>query len=335
MVLIGFNYKPYFFCNLNHNNYGDFMIIRLGYVALSKTMDITTSKTITYTDFIKNNDYLKIDKIIKENLENLEKIIDYNIKNNIHFYRLSSKLIPLATKDDVEFEYINKYKSYYDKIAKKIKKNNLRVDFHPDQFCVLNSTKKEIVENSINILEYQYKILDALKVKDKIIILHVGSSVLGKENSIKRFINNFNKIPNYLQKCIAIENDDKVYNIEDCLKISKILNIPVVLDYHHHICNNCGNIENYIEEIFKSWKTIPKIHFSSPKNKTKKEFRSHHDYINIDDFINFLNIIKSNNFDFDIMIEAKAKDEALFRLTRQLKYYDYKFIDETTFINKR
>ena len=30
------------------------------------------------------------------------------------------------------------------------------------------------------------------------------------------------------------------------------------------------------------------------------------------------------------MLECKAKDEALFKLVRQLKYYDYHFIDETT-----
>ena len=33
------------------------------------------------------------------------------------------------------------------------------------------------------------------------------------------------------------------------------------------------------------------------------------------------------------MLEAKEKDEALFRLTRQLKYLtNYNFIDESTFI---
>jgi len=308
------------------------MKIRLGYVALSKTLDITSSKTITYTEFNKNNNFEKLDNIIIENLNNLEKIIDYNIKNNIHFYRLTSKLIPLATKDDVEFEYIDKYKNLYDRISQKIKESNMRVDFHPDQFCVLNSTKKEIVESSINIIDHHYKLLKALNIENKIIILHVGSSVLGKENSIKRFINNFNKLPKHLQECIAIENDDKIYNIQDCLKISKILNIPIVLDYHHHICNNCGNIENYLTDIFNTWEITPKIHFSSPKNKTKKDFRSHHDYIDINDFITFLNKIKHLNIDLDIMIEAKSKDEALFRLTRQLKYHNYKFIDDTTFI---
>ena len=250
------------------------MTIRLGYVSISKTLDLTCSKTITYTNFKKENNLNKIDEIIIENLNNLEKIIDYNIKNNIHFYRLTSKLIPLATKEDVIFDYILKYKKQYQKIGEKINNNKMRVDVHPDQFCVLNSTKKEVLENTFQILEYHYKILEVLGIENKIIILHIGSSVLGKENSIKRFINNFYKLPKYIQKCIAVENDDKIYNIEDCLKLCHQLNIPFVLDYHHHLCNNDGqNIDDYLKDIFDTWNFTPKIHFSSPKNKTKKEIR--------------------------------------------------------------
>lgn len=43
-------------------------------------------------------------------------------------------------------------------------------------------------------------------------------------------------------------------------------------------------------------------------------------------------MIKKYNVDIDVMIEAKAKDDALFRLVRELKYKtNYKFIDETSF----
>jgi UV DNA damage endonuclease len=76
---------------------------------------------------------------------------------------------------------------------------------------------------------------------------------------------------------------------------------------------------------------IPKIHFSSPKDKKNK--RSHNDYINVDDFIDFLEKIKFTNKDFDVMIEAKKKDDALFRLIRELKYKtDYKIEKNTIFL---
>lgn len=309
------------------------MIIRLGYVSISKTLNnLTTSSTITVKNFNTKHDYNKIETTIISNLESLIKILTFNIKNNIHFYRITSNLIPLATYKETEFNYLEKYRKYYQTIDKIINESNMRVDMHPNQYCVLNSTKKEVIDSSIEILKYNYNLLNIMNIKNKIIILHIGGSTFGKEKSLTRFINNFKKLPKHIQECIAIENDDKVFNIEDCLKVSEIINVPVVLDYHHFICNNTEEkLEKYLPSILATWKNItPKIHFSSPKNK--KEFRNHHDYINADEFINFLTILKKFNQDIDIMIEAKAKDEAMFKLIRELKYKtNYKFIDETSF----
>ena len=312
------------------------MKVKLGYVSLSKALNnITPSKTITYTNYEKENYPVeKLLNITKSNLEALKEIIKYNIKNNIHFYRLTSKLVPLATHDKVTFDYIKPFNELFNEIAKLIN-DNIRIDSHPDQYAVLNSTDKKIVENTFNILEYHYKILKALKIKNPIIILHIGSSVFGKKASIARFINNFNKLPDYLKKCIALENDDKVYTTIDTLNLCERLNIPMVLDYHHFICNNNNEkVEDYIERILNTWKSIePKFHFSTPKSNLKKEFRSHHDYINSNDFINFINLLKPYNKDVYIMLEAKAKDDALFRLIRELKYKtNYNFLDESTFI---
>ena len=311
------------------------MIIRLGYACITETFTgITTSSSYTYTNYTKEQNKTKLDRIIKSNLTDLGKILDYNISNNIHFYRLSSKLIPLATKKEVVFNYLSKYDKYYEYLSKKIEDSRMRVDLHPDQFCVLNSTNKDVVKNSIEILKYHYNILNKLKVKNKVLVLHVGSNAFGKSNSLTRFINNYMILPKSIRDTIVVENDDKVFNIKDCLYLNEKLNVPIVLDYHHHFCNNDGiNLYDYIEDIFNTWKNInPKVHFSSPKNLTKKEIRSHNDYIDSNKFIEFVEDIKHLDYDIDIMIEAKKKDEALFRLIRELKYKtNYKFIDDTTF----
>ena len=313
------------------------MKVRLGYVALSKALDdVTTSSTITYTNYInKNYNTSKLLEITKNNLDSLYEIIKYNVKNNFHFYRLTSKLVPLATHDKVDFDYITPLLDEYKKIGKLINDNNIRIDTHPDQYAVLNSMDSKIVKNTVEILEYHYKIMDAIGIKDKIIILHVGSSACGKKASITRFINNFNKLPDHIKKCIAVENDDKVYNIKDVLELCHKINVPMVLDYHHFICNNeKEDINDYLKEIIDTWDgRLPKMHFSSPKSKLKKEFRSHSDYINKECFIKFINILKKQDKDIDIMLEAKAKDDAISRLARCLKYEtNYKFLDETTFI---
>lgn len=313
------------------------MKVRLGYVALSKSLDdVTTSSTITYTNYInKNYNTSKLLEITKNNLDSLYEIIKYNVKNNFHFYRLTSKLVPLATHDKVDFDYITPLLDEYKKIGKLINGNNIRVDTHPDQYAVLNSMDSKIVKNTVEILEYHYKIMDAIGIKDKIIILHVGSSACGKKASITRFINNFNKLPDHIKKCVAVENDDKVYNIKDVLELCHKINVPMVLDYHHFICNNeKEDINDYLKEIIDTWDgKLPKMHFSSSKSKLKKEFRSHSDYINKECFIKFINILKKQDKDIDIMLEAKAKDDAVSRLVRCLKYEtNYKFLDETTFI---
>ncbi len=308
------------------------MKIRLGYACISETISNTTSSsTYTYTSYSQEKNNKKLDQIIVSNFLALEKILIYNIRNNIHFYRLSSNIIPLATKKDVNIEYINKYQKYYDKIGKLINENNLRVDFHPNQYCVLNSVNKEVVQNSIEILIYHYNLLKAFNIKDKTLILHIGSNAFGKDKSLTRFINNFKKLPKYIQETIVVENDDKIFTVEDCLYLNKKIGVPICFDFHHNFCNKSNF--NY-EDIVKSFKNKKvKMHFSSPKNKTKKDIRSHNDYIDSDSFIDFLESIKNLDTDIDIMIEAKKKDEAMFKLIRELKYKtNYKFIDETTFI---
>lgn len=305
------------------------MNIRLGYACISKTLDITSSHTITYTNYEKTrNKEEKLIEITNKNLNNLEEILKYNIKNNIHFYRMSSKIIPLATHPNIKINLLNIFKEKLEHIGNIIKENNLRVDIHLDEYCVLNSTNSNIVSSTINIIKFYKNMLKTMNI-ESYMILHIGSSAFGIEKSITRFINNFKKLDEESKNMIILENDDKVFKIEDVLKICKTLNIPMVLDYHHYKCNKVEPLEQHIKEILNTWNNItPKMHLSSKKNN--KEFRSHHDYIDINDFIELTNILKTQNKNIDIMIEAKEKDMALFKLIRELKYKDYKLIDETT-----
>jgi len=307
------------------------MKIRLGYACISNIIETTSSKTVTLTyykkiDTIKKEE--KLDTIIIENLNNLETLINYNIKNNIHFFRITAKLIPLI---DIVSIDLNKYKDKFIEIGKLINKHNIRVDVHADAYCILNSVNETVVLNSIKILNNLKITLDMFNINYNI-ILHIGSKTNGIKESIKRFKNNFNLLNDDLKNKIILENDDKNFNVYQTLKLCEELNIPMCLDYHHHLCNKCTkNIEYYLPRIYKTFKTItPKMHYSSPK--TKKEFRTHNSYINSNEFINFLNILKKYNIDTDIMLEAKEKDIALIKLMYELKYKEnYKIIDESSF----
>lgn len=310
------------------------MKITLGYACICTILEgITTSSSYKYTDFLKSNDLSKLDKIITSNLENLIKILTFSQKNNIHFYRISSNLIPLATHNKVIFDYLDKYKNYYNTISQIINQYQIRVDMHSSTYCILNSTKQEVVNNTLEILKYHYNLQSYMNISNKTITIHIGSNTFGKKNSLTRFINNYHKLPKYPKSAIAIENDDKIFTIDDCLYLSQKLKLRVVLDYHHFQCNNTGkDITTYLDKVFATRQNqTPKVHFSSPKNK--KEYRTHNNYIDPLEFMKFLKTLKKTQIPkLDIMLEAKAKDEALFRLTRYLKYKtNYIFDSETTF----
>ncbi len=314
------------------------MKIHLGYVALSLTLEDTSySRTMTYTSY-KKKDAEESNKIlsekIKNNINGLLEILKYNYDNDIRFFRLSHKVIPLATLDEVSFDYMSPFINISKKIGAFSKKYNIRLDTHPDQFCVLNSINEDVVKASFKILDFNNNLFKLFSIDGKMVI-HVGSSVPNKDEAIKRFKENFKNLDDEIKEKIILENDDKTYTVLEVLEICEELKIPMVLDYLHYKCNNNSeDLVSLLPRIFATWDNsgfVPKIHFST--SKSRKEKRSHSFYINYKDFINFLKKIAVVDRDVDVMLECKGKDEALFRLVRQLKFYtNIKFIDNVNFI---
>lgn len=301
------------------------MKIRLGYVSIPVSIGkLTPSSTMTYTYYktLEESAAIKrLDEIIRSNFSDLKKILYYNKQNEIQFYRLTSNLIPLATHPNISCDFYHIYQKELKEIGTLMKDYHMRVDTHPNQYCVLNSTNSDVVCSSINILKDQYDMYQTMGINGKI-ILHIGGGTYGKKAGINRFIKNFQLLPESLQNSILLENDDKLYTVSDVLMVCEKLKIPMVLDYHHHLCNPCEEeLTELLDRIYDTWKNETlsiKMHFSSPKNK--QEFRSHNTYIDLDSFLSFLKILKKKNQDVDVMLEAKGKDEALFRLIRGLKY---------------
>ena len=284
------------------------MIIRLGYVAIALNLkNVTSSSTVTFATYNKlkseEERLKKLKSVTFSNIDDLETILKYNMENNIHFYRLTSKLIPLST--------------------------------HPDQFNVINSVKDKVIEDTIRNLNHAVDLYDLMEYDEGKLVIHVGSSAGGKEESIKRFITNLDRFPKRITSRLIIENDDKVFTAKNVLDLCQEINCPMVLDLHHHKCKNDGeNIADLLEDIFNTWNNEslpPKVHFSSPR---ESEFdRKHADFIDVNDFANFLNIAKeTTNKDFDVMIEAKKKDQALLKLVKDLKKINYpcEFLDSST-----
>ncbi len=309
------------------------MKFRLGYVAMTLNLeDCSPSGTVTVAAFNKLTDREaamgKVRRIAVKNLENTLRILRYNLAYNINVYRFTSKLIPLATHPVLDnWDYSSDLKDQFRHIGDFVRENDIRVSAHPDHYTLINSIKPEVVEESIKDLDYHVRVYEAMGLDDYRykLVMHVGGLYKDKESSIERFKTNFKLLPERIRKRIILENDDKSYSVKDVLGICRELNIPMVLDVHHHNCNNNGeSLAGFLSEVFDTWQGqyfSPKIHFSSPK--CDKEFRHHSDFINSAGFVDFLKVARDLGRDFDIMLEAKMKDNALFKLAQELKTVDW------------
>lgn len=316
------------------------MKIRLGYVAIALNLkNITSSSTVTFANYnkLKSEDekLRKLKRVTFSNIEDLETILKYNIENNIHFYRLTSKLIPLSTHPEVAWNYEKYFSKELKAVGNLIKSSNMRLDAHPDQFNVINSVKDNVVEDTLRNLNHAVDLFDLMKYDDGKLVIHIGSSAGGKDESIHRFISNYKTFPKRIRERLILENDDKVFTVKDVLEICEVIKVPMVVDVHHHNCKNNGEkLKDLLPRIFSTWNSEslpPKIHFSTPKEGEID--RKHADYIDVNDFCRFLDLVKVNvDRDFDVMIEAKKKDQALFKLMNDLRKINCKckFIDNST-----
>lgn len=299
------------------------MIKKIGYACINTHLKPRTFNDCRLNSIYKYGiDYLR-NKIIN-NLYLVKDILLWNIEYDIYMYRVSSRLLPLVTHPDVinDFDWNWKKDDEILNIMKDIsdivKRYNIRLSMHPDQFTVLNSPNEKVVKNSIINIKYHYDILKRLSGND--MIIHTGGVYKDKESATKRFIEVFNSLENNLKSMIRLENDDKSFTVEDVLYISSKTNIPIVLDIHHHKCNNPNslNIKDYIDSIVNTWENtnlIPKLHISSGRDN---EFdRKHSNYIQIKDLNYLLNVI--NTYNFDMMVEAKEKDKSVLEIMNILK----------------
>lgn len=308
------------------NKGGTIVLIRFGYVAIAmKIPNGSPNKTITVKtlETIKDpNDKLsRLRHLLRENLATTLRILYYNIAHGIHVYRLTSKTVPLATHPIAAgWDYIGEFQEQWRAIGDLIQKHNMRISAHPDHYTLLNSPKPEVLQSALRDLDYHVSIFNAIGlIANPQLILHVGGLYNNKVDSIQRFITIFQQLPEDIRQRLIIENDDKSYTAIDVLTLCQNINCPMVLDIHHHKCNNRGEeLSDLWPYIVNTWGSkVPKIHVSSPKSTT--EFRSHAALVEVEDFFPFLKIAKELDQDFDVMIEAKEKDIAMFHLVAELE----------------
>jgi UV DNA damage endonuclease len=290
--------------------------MKIGYPCINRSIGCTANSTFRLKNY--SNENLK--EKVRNNIDCLKKILEYNVKNDLLFFRISSDLVPFASHPICKFDWICYFKDDFRKIGNFIKKNNIRISMHPDQFVLINALKKDIIERSIKELRYHCNVLDAMKLDDSAKVqIHVGGVYGDKKEAINRFIDNYQGLPKKIKKRLVIENDERLYSLKDCLDISETVHIPIIFDSFHHECNNNKEpVRKAVIQAQKTWKNkdgILMVDYSSQKENSR--IGSHTENINTSLFKQFLD--ETKGLDFDIMLEIKDKEKSALEAIKCLR----------------
>ena len=277
---------------------------------------------------------------LRTSIEALHGVLGYLERHDIRMYRLTASLAPYATHPDMpQFHaQVEECRAELAALGEQARAQDLRLSTHPGQYVVLNSEDPAVRDGAIRDLELQAEVLDAMGAgPEAVVVLHVGGAAGGHAAGIDRFLAGFERLSDAARERLVIENDDRTYALSHVLGLHERTGLRVVWDILHHHCNDPDGIPDReaLGAALATWPAgqTPKIHYSSPKTAMEErrkrvgrrverswvlpQLRAHADMIDPIAFEHFLRDTAAG-LDFDVMLEAKAKDLALLRLRAEL-----------------
>ena len=292
------------------------MIRHIGYACknmnLSQTAKVLTDRTCRMDKFSID----RASELALKNSEDLLKILEWNDRNSIQFFRIGSGIFPFI--DHTDFQY--KVTDLPNAVAIQenlrmagnfAKRTGMRLSCHPGPYTCLGSPNQQTVEKSLLGLKMHSDLADLLGYgKEFAINIHIGGVYENKEETAKRFAEQYVKLPTDIRQRLTIENDDKasMWSMSDLFELIVPLcpAIKLVLDIHHHRFCQRESLQEAARMSFSTWSgfcEIPKVHYSESRPDARPQ--AHSDYIT--ETIPTL----SNFVEYDIMVEAKSKELAV------------------------
>jgi UV DNA damage repair endonuclease len=143
------------------------------------------------------------------------------------------------------------------------REHDIKLSFHPGQFCVLASEQEQVVENSITEFEYHCDLIRYMgygrEFQDFKCNVHIGGKQgpLGIRRALKR-------LSPEARNCLTIENAEFTWGLDASLELAR--DCALVLDIHHHWIHSGEYIkptDDRFKFVIDSWRGVrPTIHYS-------------------------------------------------------------------------
>lgn len=228
--------------------------------------------------------------------------------------RISSGLLPLFDECEAQLKADTKVIGLLKNIGDFAKSHGIRLNLHPDQYCLLSSNTPQVVDNSIKIFEHHSWVFDKMELDTTpfyAINIHGGV-----KNNKSLLVSNINRLAPHARARLTLENDESSYSVKDLYDIYLETQTPIVFDSHHHTFNDAQlTIEQGLELAMSTWNGIkPLTHLSNTtpgqEKGTFKERRKHSDYVH---YIPECQRLANNNNLIDIDMEFKMKNLAILK----------------------
>jgi UV DNA damage repair endonuclease len=281
--------------------------------------------------------------LMERNIEACYKLVSRvgTLDEDLRMVRLSSDILPVYTEPSWKWFWrqpdVRAFAERgFARVGDVARKNNVRLSFHPGQFCVLASINPGIVERSIEEFEYHTDMARWMgygkTFQDFKINVHI-SGKLGPQGVRDAL----SKMTPEARNCLTIENDEMTWGIDSSIELVK--DCALVMDIHHHWINSGEYIEatdDRVKRIIDSWRGVrPVLHYSLSREDClidhpghirphlptlleqgykKQKLRAHSEFY-WNTAVNEWAL--SFRDDFDIMCESKAKNLSSFALYEQ------------------
>ncbi|MBX3013517.1 MAG: UV DNA damage repair endonuclease UvsE [Caldilineaceae bacterium] len=268
----------------------------------------------------------------------LRDLFGYLQRQSIQFYRLSGQLAPYLTHPTLT-AFHHQLDECWNELAATgdlARQQGLRLTMHPGYYIQLSSADETRVARSQQELMVCAALLTAMGLgDDAVVVIHIGGRYGEQQASLARFVRNFLALDPTVRQRLAVENDDRTFDLHDLLWVHRRTGVRLVLDVLHQRClNRAGySLPEALALALATWPVDqqPKIHYSSPRTELRYLYQNrqrrlamplanqHSDFIDPFTFLEFMAVAQTVAArPFDIMLEAKAKELALLRLREQI-----------------